>query len=145
MLRSKSASVRSSSGGFGIDGGVVEEDVDAAEALDGGVADALDAVLCGDVGLDGEGADAEGGEVLHRAAGFLGRGAVVDDDVGAALGEPGGDVAADAARTAGDDDGGALQVHGFPGSGGGVGPRGVSVTSYAAVGCVDVVVGGGLL
>ena len=131
--------------GFEVDGGVVEEDVDAAEAFDGGVADALDAVLGGDVGLNGQRVDAEGGEVLDGVAGFLGGGAVVDDDVGAAFGQAGGDVAANAARAAGDDDGGALQVHGFPGSGGGVGPRGVSVTSYAAAGWVDVVVGCGLL
>ena len=58
--------------GFEVDGGVVEKDVDAAEAFDGGVADAFDARFGRNVGLDGQRADAEGGEVLDRLPGLFG-------------------------------------------------------------------------
>ena len=88
----------------GEDGGGVDEDVEAAELLDGGVEGGLDGVAVADV---------DGGcsrrlpcrrwlwprrQTALRALGV----AVGDDDVGAALGGEQGDFAADAAASADD-------------------------------------------
>ena len=92
-----------------LDAGVVDEDVEAAEAL-GRLADhAHGVVLAGHVALDEHVADAvllnlahAGMHLLLGPCRLVGRGQVVDRDVGAVLGEAHGDRLADPGRATGD-------------------------------------------
>ena len=86
-----------------VDAGVVDEDVEAAEVLDGGVDDALGLGGLGDVAADGDGLAAGGGDGGDDGVGAGLAGGVVDDDGGAFGGERFGDGGADALGCAGDD------------------------------------------
>ena len=82
--------------------GVVDDDVDAAERLDGGVHQALEGVQVAHVGDDGHGLAAGGadvgGDLVQLALGPGGQ-----DHVGADVGVGAGDGGADAPATPGDD------------------------------------------
>jgi hypothetical protein len=86
-------------GGVAVDGsGVVDEDVDAAEAGVDGVEEGLCAVGCGEIGLEGGGFGADGG------CGLVGGATVaVHGDLCSGLGEGGSDGCAEAAGGAGDE------------------------------------------
>ncbi len=89
--------------GFAFGAGVVDGDVEAAEALDGAVDEAADVVLAADVGGDEFGVGAEGADFVgERAALFLA--AAGDDDLRAGTGEGERGGAADASECAGDED-----------------------------------------
>ena len=94
-----------------LDAGVVDEDVEAAEALARLADHAHDVLLGGDVALDEHVADAvlahlpqAGVHLLLGPGRLVGRGQVVDRDVGAVLGEPHGGRLADPGGAAGDQD-----------------------------------------
>jgi hypothetical protein len=100
-----------------LDAGVVDEDVDPTELLDG-IADHPDhVVLAGDVALDEHVTHAglpdlvdAGVHLLLRAGRFARHAQVVDRNVGAVLCEPDGDRLADARGSAGDENVLALQT-----------------------------------
>ncbi len=86
------------------DPGIVDHDVEMGEAGDAGIDERLDLVVLGDVAVD------IGGAALAMRLLDLGRHAlaaaivdVVDDDLGALLGETLGDALAEAGAAAGDD------------------------------------------
>ncbi len=96
---------------IGVGRGVADEDVDLAEAGDGGVDEVLQAGLVGDVGGDDDGGGAAHGGVDFGGGGFAGIGlATADDHIGAVFGHAVGDRLADAARGAGDEGGLAGEV-----------------------------------
>ena len=103
MTFSYCASVVSSDRRAGLDAGVVDHDVEAAEGLDGRVDEALQVVDLADVGVDADGLVAERDDLLLEVLGGLLVGDVVDDDVGARRGQRQHDGLADAAVAAGDD------------------------------------------
>jgi hypothetical protein len=90
--------------------GVVDQDVDAAEPVDGGVHHGVEPVRIGHVGLVGDGTAAV---TLDRAGHRLGAvpGAVVYHDVGALPGHGPSDPFPDAAACAGDDCGLSFEFH----------------------------------
>ena len=86
-----------------VDAGVVDEHVEAAVGFFGFGEEAGDVGLFGDVGLDGDGFAAVGGDFGDDFVGAGFAGGVVDDDGGAFGGERFGDGCADAFGGAGDD------------------------------------------
>ena len=86
-----------------VDAGVVDQDVEMAVSLDGGVDDGLGVGGLGDVALDGDGLAAGGGDGLDDLVGAGLAGGVVDDDGRAVGGQRLGDGGADALGGAGDD------------------------------------------
>lgn len=87
-----------------IDAGVIDENVDAVEALDGALDEALDVARGGDVGGDGERTIGPllGRQLLGGRLGSLGL-HVCDDDVGAGFVQAPGDAQPDAGGGTGDD------------------------------------------
>ncbi len=85
----------------GLHAAVRADDVDFAEVRNGGLEEGGDFGHFGDVGLDGDGAGAEGGDLVADAGGAVEAFDVVDDDGGAAGAEFEGDAGADAAGGAG--------------------------------------------
>ena len=83
------------------DAGVVEQDVEPAEALDGGADQRLDVVLLGDVGAQ-EQQPVRVGDLVDEALAVVGV-EVADDDAGALGEEAQHRRPADAAGTTGDD------------------------------------------
>lgn len=95
-------------------GTIGHDDVNLAEARDGGVDEGCDGLELGDVGLYGEGAvRADEGD---EGVGGGGVGEVVDDDGGAVGGEAEGDGFADAVGGAGDEGDFAGEGHGGRGT-----------------------------
>ena len=90
-------------GGELVDAGVVDEDVEAAEVLDGGVDDALGFGGLGDVATDGDGLATGGGDGDDDGVRAGLAGGVVDDDGGAFGGERFGDGGSDTLGCASDD------------------------------------------
>ncbi len=88
---------------LGVVGGVVDEDVDAAEPGEDLVAGFGERVLGGDVGGEAEAGGAVGELELLGAEGWVGLGEVEQDDVGAGGGEDGSVMVAEQACAAGDD------------------------------------------
>jgi hypothetical protein len=84
-------------------GGVVHQDVDAAELLHRHVEHAVDGGLIGNVGEVDERASAGGFEFRGGRLGFLARGARIDDDRSPVAGKSQSDGLADAPHAAGDD------------------------------------------
>ncbi|KAL3305557.1 versicolorin reductase [Colletotrichum asianum] len=81
---------------------VGDDEVHAAEVGDGAVEEVDDLLGLGDVCLEGDGLGAHLLDLGDDLLGGAGGGAVVDDDVGAALAELEGDAASDTAAGAGD-------------------------------------------
>ena len=114
-----------------LDAGVVDQHVQAAEAVDRRLDHRDDVLLLGHVALHEDVADAHlgnlGGAGMHSllgVGGLVGLAQVVDCDVGAELGEADGDRLADARAAAGDEDVLALQPgHGLGRGDGGSGGR----------------------
>ena len=96
--------------GFEEIGGVVDEDVEAVEVVDGLIDEILDFGDAGEVGGNGDGAAAEFFDFVDGVAGFVFGMAVVDGDVGAFGGEAQGDEAADAFGGTGDEGDAAREV-----------------------------------
>ena len=90
-------------GGELVDAGVVDENVETAEVLDGRVDDALGFGGLGDVAADGDGLATGGGDGGDDGFGAGLAGGVVDDDGCAFGGERLGDGGADTLGCAGDD------------------------------------------
>ena len=86
-----------------LDAGVVDHDVEPAEGVDGGLDEPFEVLHLADVGLDADRLVAQRGDLLLQLLRGLLVGDVVDDDVGAVLGEGEHDGLADAAVAAGDD------------------------------------------
>ena len=86
-----------------VDAGVVDQDVELAEGLDGGVDDGLRVGGLGDVSVDGDGLAAGLGDGVDDGVGAGLAGGVVDDDGGARGGEGLGDGGSDALGGAGND------------------------------------------
>jgi hypothetical protein len=88
-------------GGAADDAGVVDEDVNGAEAGDGFVDEAMADILVADVADEGDGMSAGG---VDECLGFFWDGAgAVESDVGASFGESEGDAGAEAARGTSDE------------------------------------------
>lgn len=91
-------------------GGVGDEDVDAAERVDGGVDEPLQLRHLGVVGLDGDGT-AAAADLPDHLVGGGGVAAVVHDNLGALGGGVEGDGLSDPLGTAGNDDDLVLERH----------------------------------
>jgi hypothetical protein len=88
---------------LGIVGGVVDEDVDAAELREDGVARFEQRGLAGDVGGQAEALRAVSCLELFGAEAGIGRGKVEQDDVGSSIGENRAVMIAEESGAAGDD------------------------------------------
>jgi len=95
-------------------GGIVDQDVEPAEALDHVVDQLLHLVALGDVALEGRGRDLVAFEVLGDAHGLVLALGVDHGDVAAFLSERVADALAEPAIATGDDGDLALEIHGFP-------------------------------
>src|ERR1019366_363342 len=93
----------------GVVGGVVDQDVDAAEFASGFFHHGLDAGFVGDVAMQSEGAHAEAGEVDNGALCLAGGSTKSDGDIGASLGESEGGGASETLGAASDEAGLAAQ------------------------------------
>ncbi len=88
---------------FAADGGIVDQDIDAAEAFERGVGNGLHRLGVGHVTGDGDGLPAGALDLAHDIVGFLPVGARIDHD-GCAVGrERQRNGAADIAARSGDD------------------------------------------
>ena len=94
-----------------LDPGVVDHDVDAAELLDGGGDQPLQVGDFAHVSLYPDRLVSQRADLFLQRLGRFGMRDVVDDDVGALLGELQHDGQTDAAVAAGDDGDFAFQVH----------------------------------
>src|SRR5580658_6195283 len=83
-------------GDFLLDAGVVDDDVQLAECLDGFVNEVFDLIRLRDIGGNGQAPSAEAGNFFFRVGGNSGVADIVDDYRGAFAGEPDGDCFADA-------------------------------------------------
>ena len=97
----------------GVVGGVVDQDVDAAEFASGLFHHGLDAGFVGDVAMQGEGAHAQAGEVDDGMLCVAGGSAKSDGDIGAGLGQSEGGGASETPGAAGDEAGFAEQGPGI--------------------------------
>ena len=77
-------------------GAVVDEDLEGAELVDGGLDEALAVGVVAEIGPDGDGLAAAGADAFDDFVGGVGAAEVVDDDGCAELGEEFGGGAADA-------------------------------------------------
>ena len=105
------------------DPGVVDQDVEPAEVIEGGVEEGFDLLGIADVGLDGDGPAPgffDGGD---GGVGVVTAGTVVDDHACPGRGEGAGDGGPDAAGGAGDEGDFVLQAGHERGSAGGVAGR----------------------